>query len=213
MYFFSRKCQTDITVVKHLLQQHRVKVITSADNEDVQHVRVRRSHVFSDALRQFSREPFDCSKLLRIRFIGEAAVDDGGPRREFFHFLLQEMFKSSYFGGFPEHVVLIHDVEALSKNIYFIFGKMIATCLVQGGEPPTCFASAVADYLVFGRVESPVDLDDIPDFEVRNCLHKVSMLFITFIFTMYTSHCLFSLPLSYYSVTITYIIVYFFAII
>ena len=91
----------------------------------------------------------------------------------FFHFLLQEMFKSSYFGGFPEHVVPVHDVEALSKNIYFIFGKMIATCLVQGGEPPTCFASAVADYLVFGRVESSVDLNDIPDFEVRNCFHKV----------------------------------------
>ena len=26
---------------------------------------------------------------------------------------------------------------------HFIFGKMIATCVVQGGEPPTCFASAV----------------------------------------------------------------------
>ena len=87
---------------------------------------------------------------------------------------------------------------------------MIATCLVQGGEPPTCFAPAVADYLVFGRVESPVDLDDIPDLEVRNCLHKVSILFIPSIFTMHTSHCLFSLPLSYYNVTITSIIVYFF---
>ena len=49
-------------MVKHLLQQHRVKVITSADNEDLQHVRVRRSYIFSDALRQFSRESFACSK-------------------------------------------------------------------------------------------------------------------------------------------------------
>ena len=53
---------------------------------------------------------------------------------------------------------------------------MIATCVVQGGEPPTCFASAVADYLVLERVASPVDFDDMPDFEVRNCLHKVSNL-------------------------------------
>ena len=59
---------------KHIFQQHRVKVITSADNEDVQHIRVRRSHIFSDALRQYSRESFDCSKCLRIRFIGEVAT-------------------------------------------------------------------------------------------------------------------------------------------
>ena len=118
-------------------------------------------------------------------------------------------------------MVLILQINALCFSyieqaviwLQVIFRKMIATCLVQGSEPPTCFASAVADYLVFGRVESAVDLDDIPDFKVRNCLHKVSMLFITFIFTMYTSHCLFSLPLSYYSITVTYIIVYYFAII
>ena len=111
-------------MVKHILQQHRAKVITSADNEDVQHIRVRRSHIFSDALRQYSRESFDCSKFLRIRFIGEAAVDDGGPRREFFHLLLQEMFKSSYFAGFPKHVVPVHtkgrQFKGLSTGMFIL---------------------------------------------------------------------------------------------
>ena len=36
-----------------------------------------------------------------------------------------------------------------------------------------CFAKAVADYLVYDRVRSPTCLDDIPDYEVRNCLQKV----------------------------------------
>ena len=51
--FAYSKGQADTTVVKHILQQHRLKVITSADNKDVQHVRVRTSHIFSDTLRQF----------------------------------------------------------------------------------------------------------------------------------------------------------------
>ena len=38
-------------------------------------------------------------------------------------------------------------LKLYQKISIFIFGKMIATCLVQGGEPPTCFASAVADCL------------------------------------------------------------------
>ncbi len=80
--------QTDITVIKHILQQHRIKELTSSNDEDVQHLRVRRSNIFSDALRQFSKDSFNCSKLLRVTFIGEAAVDDGGPGRELFHLVI-----------------------------------------------------------------------------------------------------------------------------
>ena len=50
---------------------------------------------------------------------------------------------------------------------------MIATALVQGRQPPVYFASAVADFLIFNRVKSPVDTNDIADFEVRQCLKKV----------------------------------------
>lgn len=50
---------------------------------------------------------------------------------------------------------------------------MLATTLVQGGQPPVYFAGAVADYIVFGRVRSPVTLDDIADVEVRQSVQKV----------------------------------------
>ena len=45
--------------------------------------------------------------------------------------------------------------------------------IIQGGEVPTCFAKAVADYLVFDQVISPVCIDDIPDYEIREMLNKV----------------------------------------
>ena len=92
--------KVDATVIKHIIQQHQGRVITSEDNEDVQRLHIRRSHVFLDALRQFSKRSFDVSKMLQVRFVGEQAVDEGGPRREFFYLLTHEIFKSSFLLGF-----------------------------------------------------------------------------------------------------------------
>ena len=111
--------------------------------------------------------------MLQIGFIGEQAVDEGGPRREFFHLLTHKIFKSSLFVGFPKHVVPVHNVKAVANSMYYTIGKMLSTCVIQGGEAPVCFAKAVADFLVYDRVLSPVCLDDIPNYEVRNCFQKV----------------------------------------
>ena len=164
----------DAAVIKHVIQQHQHRVIQPISNETYQRIHVRRTHVFDDARRQVLKPTFDVSKMLRLRFVGEAAVDEGGPRREFFHLLLQDTFKSSLFAGYPNHVVPLHNVEAVSTETYFLVGKMIATSVIQGGEAPACFAKAVADYLVFERISSPMCLDDIPDYEVRTCLEKVN---------------------------------------
>ncbi len=70
---------------------------------------------------------------------------------------------SFFVSGYPEHVVPLHNVQALADNKFYLVGRMIATCVVQGGEAPLCFAKAVADFIVFGHVQSCVCLDDIPD--------------------------------------------------
>ena len=120
----------DPTVIKYVVQEHQRQVITSQDNEDVLRIHVRRASVFSDALRQFSKPTLDVSKMLQVRFVGEEAVDEGGPRRKFFNLLMHDIFKSELFAGFPDHVVPLHNVETVAKNVYFIIGKMIATCIV-----------------------------------------------------------------------------------
>ncbi len=50
---------------------------------------------------------------------------------------MKEIFKySGLFTGWPHNVVPVHNVEALEKNE---FGKIIATSLIHGGQPPVCF--------------------------------------------------------------------------
>ena len=161
-------------MLKHVILQHQARTIVSANEEDTQRIHVRRSHLLADALRQFSKSSFDVDKMLQVRFVAEEAVDEGGPRREFFHLLLNEVFRSSLFSGFPENVLPRHNVKAVSENKFYYIGKMIATCIVQGGEVPACFSRSCADYIVYGRVRSPVCLKDIPDEEVRRSLQKVS---------------------------------------
>ena len=176
MYCYSDQ-PVDSVVIKHIIMQHQARVIASNDDEDIQSVRVRRCNILSDSLRQFSRKSFDVSRMIKVNFIGEEAVDLGGPRREFFHLLMREFFQSQYFAGYPDHVIPLHNVEAVVDNKFYTFGKMIATCIVQGGEVPVCFAKPVADYMVNREVSSPTNLDDIPDYDVKDCLTQVHSLF------------------------------------
>ena len=67
----------------------------SGDPEDAQSIIVRRFHIFADASCTFSRPTFNPTKLLRVTFVGEAAVDEGGPCREFFRLLMQSAVSSS----------------------------------------------------------------------------------------------------------------------
>lgn len=86
---------------------------------------------------------------------------------------MQEIFQSRYFAGYPDHVIPLHNVEAVVDYRFYTFAKMIATCIVQGGEVPVCFPKPVADYIVNREVSSPTNLDDIPDYDVKDCLSQV----------------------------------------
>ena len=92
---------------------------------------------------------------------------------------MKEAFSfSGLFFGWPSNVIPIHNVEALADNKYYIVGKLIATCLIQGGQPPVCFSCSAADYIVYDEIKSNPCLDDIPDCSVRQKLEKVSYLHI-----------------------------------
>lgn len=175
-FFYCSKEKINKDVIKHVILQHQARAIRSVDDEDFQRVHIRRSCLFSDALRQFSRKTFDVTKMLNVIFVGESGSDEGGPRREFLHLLLKEIFSGFLFTGYPSHVVPRHNIKAVSDNTFYYVGKMVATSIVQAGEVPSCFSRACADYIAYGRVCSPVCLEDIPDQEVIESLVKVCIL-------------------------------------
>ncbi|KAJ9077981.1 hypothetical protein DSO57_1011273 [Entomophthora muscae] len=58
---------------------------------------IRRDYIIRDALFQLSsKSPQDLKKQLRVQFIGEEGVDEGGVQKEFFQLLVREMFDPKY---------------------------------------------------------------------------------------------------------------------
>ncbi len=84
-----------------VLRDHRIKYLPS-DDEHRERFTVRRYHILQDTLHMFWRAKLSLTKHLKVTFVGEPAVDAGGPLREFFHYILLELQKTT-----PYLVVLI----------------------------------------------------------------------------------------------------------
>ena len=92
-------------------------------------IEVRRTHIIIDALKEARKGKFDPAKVLKViianqkkhcyddnnyqvRFVGESAVDSGGPKREFFR-LLAEDSKGYFFFGSASKKFFFADVSAV----------------------------------------------------------------------------------------------------
>ena len=97
---------------KDVIQRHREDVLAEHSFKSAYRITVRRSHILDDALTAL-RTSFDERKHIRVRFLGEPAVDEGGPRREFFMLLMGAIANnSSLLDGPPNHRVLRHNTSA-----------------------------------------------------------------------------------------------------
>ena len=160
--------------IEKILKDHSTKHISSDLSSQIT---VRRTHIWEDSLRLFRR--IDASKTLRVTFLGEAGVDDGGPRREYLRLrLLMSAINNQghLLTGPPSSKVPLHNTLALSNGCFYKIGVFIVLSLSQGGPGPTFFSSCVVDYLFGGTAAVKACIDDIPDKEVCEKLHKVIFL-------------------------------------
>ena len=110
---------------------------------------------------------------IRVTLISEAAVDEGGPRREFFRLVLAELAQNNaLFDGGEQRRIARHNIMELQGNSYLIAGRVIALSLMYGGPAPQFFASPVAEYLLDGTVHS-VCIEDVPDQSIQRSLFQV----------------------------------------
>lgn len=94
-----------------MIQWHRKEVLHH-DKQNTFRITVRRGHILDDTLASI-RSGFDEKKHIRVTFLGEAAVDEGGPRREFFMLLMGAIANnSSLLDGPPDRRVLRHNTSA-----------------------------------------------------------------------------------------------------
>ncbi len=161
--------------VAELLQIHKVQIL--GDYDDDRHrtrITVRRKHILQDTLHRL-RNGADLSKPLRIVFIGESAVDDGGPLREFLYkVIVSILHNDSLFCGPDDNRVPRHNLVELEKKTFYYVGALIALSLIYGGPAPHCLSSAVTEYIISGVQKVEASATDIPDPEIRTKVKKVS---------------------------------------
>ena len=136
-------------------------------------IAVRRRHLWKDTKLVLSRRNNVYSMGMRVTFVSEAAVDEGGPRREFFRLALADMaHNNALFDGVSHRRIARHNLIELQGNSYLIVGRIIALSLMYGGPPPQFFARAVAEYLL-DVIPYSVSVDDVPDSSVQQNLLRV----------------------------------------
>jgi hypothetical protein len=139
--------------------------------EETFRITVRRSHILEDTINLF-KQPFDDKCHLSVHFIGESAVDLGGPLREFFQLFINSLKQNnSLFIGPINKRVLRHNTSACIESMYEIIGKVMSLSIIHGGSEPLFLAPSVVDYIV--KNDERAVLDDVPCLYIQSKLQKI----------------------------------------
>lgn len=84
-------------------------------------IEVRRETIIEDTLNALVREGINFRKPLRIKFVGEPGVDEGGVQKEFFQLLIRKLFDPAYtmFTHNPESRLLWFNGSTFESNVKF----------------------------------------------------------------------------------------------
>lgn len=105
---------------RHHLQDAFFRAIFDGIQSPHLQINIRRDHLLQDALEQLlSLPPHQLAKQLRISFVGEEGVDEGGLKKEFFHLCWSEIFRnisSSPFKQIEENGMFWFNDEEIKIN-------------------------------------------------------------------------------------------------
>ena len=173
LYFYRRSAEK----IAEILKGHSA-VCVATDQFCL--VTVRRTHIWDDSMRVLRR--VDLQKRLKVTFLGKSAIDDGGLCREYLRLLMGALVMQSHlFAGSTSRRVPLHNALAVQKGDFHMVGIIIVLSLTKrwAGPAPTFFSPSVVDYFLEGCNNVKVSIDDIPDYDIREKLIKVSPLYLT----------------------------------
>lgn len=90
------------------------------DGDNTLNILVSRKAILQSTLRAIERKSFCFEMPVSVKFAGEDGVDAGGPKREFFRLLMQNIKGIGIFDGSGWFV---HDLTLLKLRKYELAGK------------------------------------------------------------------------------------------
>ena len=104
-------------------------------------------------------------------------MDAGGPCREYFRLLMQEiMNNNNLFQGEMYVRLPCHNMKELECGTFKVLGQMMSLSIVHDGPGPQCLAGSVVDYLLYGLHRVHASVEDVPDYSLKLIIKKVIII-------------------------------------
>ena len=103
-------------------------------NGTIVYLEVDPDHLIETAVRYYKQPSLHLTHPLSIQYSGAAAIDAGGPRRQFFTNVLKAL-KSHYslFEGSDNQLVPVYSASVLASGLLKVLGQVIVhSCLQEG---------------------------------------------------------------------------------
>ena len=170
--FFYQIYRSIEAFIRQTRQDHLPELSVTSEDSTIC-IQVRRKQIWKDSLRAFKQPRFTRRKWLKIEFVGESPIDDGGPRREYFCLGMHELcHNNALFQGALDKRIPVHNLHFLSSKEYREVGRFFAMSILQGGPAPQFLSPTIAHYLLFGDEGLQPEISEIPDSQVRVKVQK-----------------------------------------
>ena len=159
--------------------------VSLAHMPDVDLVITRERNMIAQLLKKYKNPSFNICCPLNVQFISsgvfEIGIDAGGPKREFFNLLINELVRGNFngmqvFEGETGHLLPINNYELISSHFYKMVGRMILHAIINKCQGIPGISPAVITYVVSGSRDSALEylsIQDVPDPCLRETLNEV----------------------------------------
>ena len=126
---FLTKCPPSLFTHQNLREALEITRMKANNGSDELRLYIQRSRAWSNVLDEVKDYNFVTAKI-NVEFIGEEAVDTGGPTRELFSLVFKQVSESGLTRGSHPNLTFMHDQLALRDAHFKVLGQLVALALL-----------------------------------------------------------------------------------
>ncbi|NXN16650.1 G2E3 ligase, partial [Indicator maculatus] len=157
--------------VSNILRALKLQITTKTTR-----LNINAENIWNSALKGFRQRSFSPTNTIEIKFTNckdRLKTDTpAASKHHFFQLLMLHLQNSSLFEGCSAKNLSL-DFQAVTENLYFEAGKMIAVSLVHGGPSPGFFSKTLFNCLVCGPENVKPTLEDVADVDVAETIKMI----------------------------------------
>jgi hypothetical protein len=172
---------TPCSTLKDLMHSHKRKINLE---ENFKRISINREELWYESIAIFKNISFDAKAAPMVKFLGEAAIDAGGVRREYGSLLCKELFsgKANLFEGKDDRKFPIYSSDNMCSRMFQIAGKIVAYLIIHLDIGIPCLSPAVYHYISTSTIAPDYcSIEDVVDVELRELILKVVICLFSYL--------------------------------